>query len=60
MNQPTLDNLQFTSLSQAAIFTVGRLNGLAATTRYEIPPQLVADITEIANQLKDNITRFDQ
>jgi len=60
MNTNSLTALEFTSLAQAAIFTVGRLNGLSGTTRYELDPQLVSEIEEIAKQLKDSITRFDQ
>ena len=46
---------RFTSVDQSAIYVVGRLEGLCGTTRYEIEPELKAELKELAELLKEQV-----
>ena len=51
---------RFTSVEQAAIFTVGRLEGLANTTRWtnrELAKVVRDEINEIAQTLKQELLK---
>ena len=51
---------RFLSIESAAIFTVGRLQGLAATTRFDINPELKQELLVIAKGLADEVKKFEE
>ena len=56
----TTTQQRFTSVDQAAIYTVGRLEGLANTTRWsnrELAQVVRDEINEIAQTLKEELLK---
>lgn len=49
----------FSSLPQACGYFVGRLEGLAGSTRHEMSDELQAELKELSRQLTDTVKHFD-
>jgi hypothetical protein len=49
----TYTQQRFLSIEQGVIHSIGRLEGLAGTTRYEIPANLREELREISETLRD-------
>jgi len=49
----TYTQQRFLSIEQGVIHSIGRLDGLVHTTRYEIPANLREELREVAETLRD-------
>jgi hypothetical protein len=49
----TYTQQRFLSIEQGVIHSIGRLEGLAGTTRYDLPAALREELKEVADCLRD-------
>jgi hypothetical protein len=49
---------QFTSLDQAAIFILGRLEGIAGSSRHNLEYEVTTELAEISQLLKEQVKHF--
>ena len=50
---------RFQNSDQCLIYLHGRLTGLRSTTRYDLPKELVVELSDMTNAIKECINRVD-